>query len=291
MAIYNTPPPSPQVDVFARPDGPLPPPSPPPGRRGLHPLAAMVMIILVFGVVGGIGVAVFFFKPQVNLGTPLEESVPFQRTASYFASYDEIVAMTGPKPKVRDVGDSRLDWSVTGAGEAVIHLQLAGPEGEAEGWSTWKKDADGWGLKAASFLSASGEQVAIPTGGGGFLSRYDLAAWRAADPLTSLGRGQRELIEGRPVQAIQDLTAVIKEDPQNADALLWRGRAFERLGNVPKALADYQRILVFEPDNAAALARLDGLRASPPLGEAVSPRPDAAKPPSHGARPSSLIPD
>lgn len=291
MAIYNDP--NPNADLFVRPQAPppRPPAAPPPRRRGLPPVTALVILILLFGMVGGGAAAIFVLRPDLSLQQQIEESDPFQRTAGYFVGYDEILAITGAGPLVRDAGDSTIDWSGRGRGTARIHLEITGPSGTTEAWTTWSKDPGGWSLTSASFADSGGVQVGIPVGGGSFLSRYDLTAWRAADPTTTLGRGQRELIEGRPVQAIQYLSEVLKSEPHDTEAMLWRGRAFERLGNLPKALADYQRILTYEPEHPAALARLDGLRASPILGEQVAPQPEAAKPPKVQPSPRALIPD
>jgi tetratricopeptide (TPR) repeat protein len=131
----------------------------------------------------------------------------------------------------------------------------------------------------------------IPLGAGKFLSQHDLAAWRAANPDEPLGRGQRELIEGRSFQAIQLFNKTLGEDPENTEALLWRGKAFESVGNLQKALADYQRILSFDAENSAALSRLDGLRASPPPGAAVPEMPEAQTPKNSPSRATTLIPE
>jgi tetratricopeptide (TPR) repeat protein len=286
MAIYHDPNSEQRGDTFA-------PPKPAAlERRPARSSPAILAAILVGGaiVVGVVVVGMVTFRPQVQLRTPVEESLPYVRTAAYLPTYDEVERLVGPNPRVAAGPRTRLDWSVAGGGIAVVHLQIDGDTGKTQVFAEWEREREAWRVRSASYLAPSGEQIAVPLGAGNFLSRYDLAAWRAADPDTALGRGQRELIEGRPIQAIQLFTEVIGKAPQNVDALLWRGRSFEAVGNVPKALADYQRILATDPNHAAALARLDGLRASPGVDQELKSRPGPAEAPPKPSRPSTLIP-
>lgn len=285
-AIYHDPNSEQRGDTFA-------PPKPvAPQRRPQRSSPAILAAILVGGaiVVGAVAVGMITFKPQVQLRTPVEESLPYVRTAAYLPTYDEVERLVGPNPTVAAGPRTRLDWSVAGGGAAVVHLLIGGDTGKTQVFAEWERERDAWLIRSVSYLAPSGEQIAVPLGAGNFLSRYDLAAWRAADPDTTLGRGQRELIEGRPIQAIQLFTEVLGKAPESADALLWRGRSFEAVGNVPKALADYQRILSADANHAAALARLDGLRASPGVDQELSSRPEQAGPAPTTARPSTLIP-
>lgn len=289
MAIYHDDSNKQANDTF-RP--PTPPPEPPtaPRRRSAAPL--MLSLLLVTGLLGGgLLVAWVVFQPQVQLRSPVDQSVPYTSTAAYISAYDEVIDLVGADNRASVGPKTEINWSFTGTGTARIHLIIQGEAGQTEAFSTWERERESWLVTQASYLNAAGDQVGIPLGSGSFLSRYDLAAWRAADPSSQIGRAQRELIEGRPIQSIQLLTGSLAADPEQPEALLWRGRAFEEVGNVPKALADYQRVLTLDPEHAAAMARLDGLRASPPPGLELAPRPEGARPPVTSLRPTSLIPE
>lgn len=270
--------------------------APPPGAATPPPRArtspAVLAAILIGGtlIVATVGIGFVTLRPEVQLHTPIEESLPYTRTAGYLAGYDEIANIVGAEPRIRTGERSSVDWSVAGGGSARVHLYIDGAGGKTQVFADWVRERDAWAVRSASYLRPDGEQIGIPLGAGTFLSRYDLAAWRAADPTTPLGRGQRELIEGRPFQAITLFNEVLGGDPEHLEALLWRGRSFEAVGNVPKALADYQRIVASDPTNAAALARLDGLRASPGVDDEVTRRPSPPDAPSARPSPTSLIP-
>jgi hypothetical protein len=295
MAIYQEDRGGQNVDVFLREEtigpGGEPDPDPEPSRGGgslMLVLNVGLVLLVLGGVVGGLW---YVYQPQVNLSTPVQESLPFQQSAAYVTSYDQVREITGPEPTVRDAGETFLDWSLDGSGFARVHLAVEGPRGATEAFLEWHRERDAWLVKSASFLLPDGQRQAIPLGAGTFLSTHDLAAWRAADGGTALGRGQRELIQGRPFQAIQLFNEALELDPENTTALLWRGRAFESVGNYQKALADYQRILSFDAEHSAALVRLDALRASPPPGAPTADppkrEPTVQRPPS----PTALIPE
>lgn len=282
------------VDVFLRPDDPGHPVVQETRRRsGSSSMLMILNVLLVVIMIGAAGGVVWYlYQPEIRISTPVEESLPFQRTADYLATYDEIVTLTGPSPTVRDAGDTNLDWSIDGSGQAMIHVVLEGTEGRIEAFVDWEREQDAWGVKSANFLLPGGERKAIPLGSGSFLSAVDLSAWRRADESTAIGRGQRELIQGQRLQAIQMFNEAIKENPEDTEALLWRGRAFEALGNFQRALADYQRILSFDPEHAHALARLDALRASPPPGAPEVEQPEREEPKKvYVPAPVDLIPE
>lgn len=291
MAIYNDE--KDGVDVFLR--GEPPPPevaqAPPPKSGGGSAFSLLGVLLMMAILVVATATAWYWYKPELQLAAPNEDSLPFRTTADYLATYDEIVELVGPGASVADAGDTVVDWSLDGTGTAVIHVDVAGPEGKTEAWAEWTRRRESWTIDKASYLSPAGERSRIPLGDGVFLTGRDLVTWRRADPGTPLGQGQRELIQGRELQAIKLFNDSLAASPEDKDALLWRGKAYEQLGNLQRAQADYQLILSFDPTNDAALSGLDGMRASPPPGEDPVAPPPRAEPRAPSPSPTALIPE
>jgi tetratricopeptide (TPR) repeat protein len=80
-----------------------------------------------------------------------------------------------------------------------------------------------------------------------------------AEPL--LARAQSYLATDRPKEASADLDEVVQDDPQNPQAWLTRGLAYERLGDKNKAAGSYSRAINLRPKDEVArtsFARVGG---------------------------------
>jgi tetratricopeptide (TPR) repeat protein len=77
-------------------------------------------------------------------------------------------------------------------------------------------------------------------------------------------RGQLHLLQKRPEPAIVDLSAALRLDDRNAEALLSRGDAYAVIGRIEEAVADYTLSLALDPEqirarfNRAIAYRLQG---------------------------------
>lgn len=266
-------------------------------------ITSILVAVLAIVVAGGAAAAWFVFQPEVdlNLRTPVAETYPYTETVAYAGEFDSLQKMLGDELTVTDAGDTVVEWDISGEGYAEVHLMVEGEHGKGQIWVDWIRDRDTWKVQAARYALDGGTQSGIPIGQGTFLSQEDLETWRRADPETLLGRGQREYVQGHHMQAIELFSKALAEaeeqtedtdekDPDDLEALYWRGRAFEALNNSPKALADYQRLLTENPEHPQALARLDAMRASPPPGQPTVETPDLEDKSSKSVSPVSLIP-
>jgi len=77
-----------------------------------------------------------------------------------------------------------------------------------------------------------------------------------------LGRGFASLMMADYTNAIADFDSAIALDPRAVNALLWRGYARERSGQVALALDDYERAASVEPGDRLARANLQRLRSN-----------------------------
>ncbi|MFT7518719.1 MAG: tetratricopeptide (TPR) repeat protein [Kiritimatiellia bacterium] len=281
------------MDVFIRAEEPLPGQPEPPRRpvganRSMFSLINAGLLLLILG--AAVASTLYVYQPQLSFSQSASDSYPFRASEEYALAYDGVVDIVGSSPLAEDGGGTLVD-SQFGSGGAIVHLALSGTGGQTQAWFEWSQKDDTWSISSAAYLKGD-ERVTIPLGAGSFLSAPDLVAWRAADPKTALGKGQRGLIHGRTFEALRYLNEVVGDEPSNAEALVWRGRAFEAMGNQRKALADYQRVLSFDGKNAAAQGRLDAMRASLPPGSTPPSRPLRIEPvkPVERSSPSSLIP-
>jgi tetratricopeptide (TPR) repeat protein len=76
----------------------------------------------------------------------------------------------------------------------------------------------------------------------------------------------------RPYEAMAELDAALRKNPNYVPALLNLGNLHEDLGRRDEAKAAYSRALEAEPDNALALARLAGVSHSPEPDPALEAR-------------------
>jgi tetratricopeptide (TPR) repeat protein len=76
-----------------------------------------------------------------------------------------------------------------------------------------------------------------------------------------LGRGYALLDIGEYADAVRDLDAAIEMEPHHANALTWRGFAYERLGNTDMALRDYERAMQRSPSNTWIRASVRRMRS------------------------------
>lgn len=73
-----------------------------------------------------------------------------------------------------------------------------------------------------------------------------------AGPL--VGRARELIANGQNLPAIEILNNAIKQDPQSANAYVWRGTAKQRMGQFQEALPDYDQAVKLDPKNAWALS-------------------------------------
>jgi tetratricopeptide (TPR) repeat protein len=77
-----------------------------------------------------------------------------------------------------------------------------------------------------------------------------------------LGRGYARLALNNYDVAVEDLTEALKQQPNDFQALTWRGFAYERKGDRDLALIDYERALRYDPDNKWLRGSIQRLRSS-----------------------------
>jgi tetratricopeptide (TPR) repeat protein len=77
-----------------------------------------------------------------------------------------------------------------------------------------------------------------------------------------LGRGYSFLVQADYAGAIADFDSAIALDPGSLNALLWRGYAREKAGQVDLALDDYERAVALDPRDRMARANLQRLRSN-----------------------------
>ncbi len=67
------------------------------------------------------------------------------------------------------------------------------------------------------------------------------------------------LATGKYTQALQVIGGVMKRHPRSADAYVYRGYAYEKLGDVQKAMADYKAALNIDRSHLGANRYIAGL--------------------------------
>ena len=77
-----------------------------------------------------------------------------------------------------------------------------------------------------------------------------------------LGRGYSSLMQADYAGAIADFGAAIEIDPGSLNALMWRGYARERVGQIKMALDDYERAAALDPHDRLARDNLQRLRSN-----------------------------
>jgi tetratricopeptide (TPR) repeat protein len=77
-----------------------------------------------------------------------------------------------------------------------------------------------------------------------------------------LGRGYSSLMQADYAGAIADFGAAIAIDPGSLNALMWRGYARERVGQIKMALDDYERASALDPHDRLARDNLQRLRSN-----------------------------
>jgi tetratricopeptide (TPR) repeat protein len=96
-----------------------------------------------------------------------------------------------------------------------------------------------------------------------FDSALDIRLPRAADRYYAyLGRGYASLLMADYPGAVADFDNALTVDPRAVNALLWRGYAREKGGQVALALDDYERAVAVDPSDRLARANLQRLRSN-----------------------------
>jgi tetratricopeptide (TPR) repeat protein len=96
-----------------------------------------------------------------------------------------------------------------------------------------------------------------------FDSALDIRLPRAADRYTAyLGRGYASMLMSDYPSAATDFDNALIVEPRAVNALLWRGYAREKGGQVALALDDYERAVAADPSDRTARANLARLRSN-----------------------------
>jgi tetratricopeptide (TPR) repeat protein len=96
-----------------------------------------------------------------------------------------------------------------------------------------------------------------------FDSALDIRLPRAADRYTAyLGRGYASMLMSDYPSAVADFDNALTVEPRAVNALLWRGYAREKGGQVALALDDYERAVAVDPSDRFARANLARLRSN-----------------------------
>ncbi|HPJ46750.1 MAG TPA: tetratricopeptide repeat protein [Tenuifilaceae bacterium] len=66
-----------------------------------------------------------------------------------------------------------------------------------------------------------------------------------------------KLHAGNLAEAIELFTQEVEENPQNADAYFFRGKAFRQIGNTHAALNDFHRTLELNPNHNQAKVSIE----------------------------------
>jgi cellulose synthase operon protein C len=72
----------------------------------------------------------------------------------------------------------------------------------------------------------------------------------------TVGRGYDLLLTDQVNEAIRVFEQLVRQDPNNVEALMGLGIAYRRAGRDAEALATYQKVLTLDPDNRLALSTL-----------------------------------
>jgi tetratricopeptide (TPR) repeat protein len=96
-----------------------------------------------------------------------------------------------------------------------------------------------------------------------FDSALDIRLPRAADRYYAyLGRGYASMLMSNYANAVTDFDNALTVEPRAVNALLWRGYAREKDGQVALALDDYERAVAADPTDRLARANLARLRSN-----------------------------
>jgi tetratricopeptide (TPR) repeat protein len=96
-----------------------------------------------------------------------------------------------------------------------------------------------------------------------FDSALDIRLPRAADRYYAyFGRGYSSLLMSDYANAVTDFDNALAVEPRAVNALLWRGFAREKGGQVALALDDYERAVAVDPSDRLARANLQRLRSN-----------------------------
>jgi len=156
--------------------------------------------------------------------------------------------------------DRETAYNITFLGmEDTAHIVLVatGNLGMTRVVVDWEKFSGSWRMEQASFVNAEGETLEIPLrSDGSRMPSEDIALYREADPDTPLGAAKRSVLKGQAMAGLRKFDETLKKDPKNVEALFWKGRAFEDLGNALKARDNYEKALKVNPEYAPAKERL-----------------------------------
>jgi tetratricopeptide (TPR) repeat protein len=89
-----------------------------------------------------------------------------------------------------------------------------------------------------------------------------------------LGRGYALLDSGEYADAVRDLDVALEMEPTHANALTWRGFAYERLGSTDAALRDYESAVQRAPGNTWLRASVQRMRSVERQVSAMPPEPN-----------------
>lgn len=76
---------------------------------------------------------------------------------------------------------------------------------------------------------------------------------------SGLINAEYELASGKYMQALDSVAKVLERHPQNADAYVYRGYAYQQLGDIKQAATNYKRALLIDPSHLGALKYMGDL--------------------------------
>lgn len=228
----------------------------PPSALGL----VNIVLVLLITAVGGLGLFALanqYFADQQLIQT----SHPFSQSKVLLLMYPEVIESVGTEPEITDTGQSNVHWNFPNAGSADIHFRLRGEENVVYANLLWSRISGRWHLLSANWTDQEGVVRDIPLGPNGrFLTVDELERYHRADPTTSIGRGERALLEGRYAAALREYESILSTQPQSVRALVGRGKAQLNSGNESQAMKDFQNALELDPSDPEAnrlLAQLE----------------------------------
>lgn len=221
-----------------------------------------IILVLLVTAVGGLGIASLFGQYFADQEL-IQASHPFSQSRIMMMSYPPMQNQLGAQLIATDTGNSTVHWNFPNAGSAEISLQVSGDKGVGYARLGWSRIAGKWHLLSARWIDPKGIRHDIPMGANGrFLNETELEAYRRADPMTPIGRGNRALLEGRTKAAFSEFGLILKQNPEHIDALVGRGKTYVQKNQIDSAIKDFENVLILNPAHPEANRALAEIEAN-----------------------------